>query len=278
MRFLLERTDIDRFRSIVTSRLGLHFDDSKQDFLAEVLQRRMEEAESDSAAVYLRRLTTSGEELRALAEKLTVCETFFFRYAGHFRAVAEVVIPWIRARDHRRQLRILSAGCASGEEAYSLAILLRNELPDLASWDISILGIDVNTAMLAKASRARYNAWALRDTGADIRATYFHSEGTQFALDSAVRSMVRFEERNLIDEDAPFWHPNAFDVVFCRNVTMYLTFESTRSVIARISQSLSPGGFLFMGHAETLRGLSQDFHLLHTHEAFYYQRRNDPAP
>jgi chemotaxis protein methyltransferase CheR len=85
--------------------------------------------------------------------------------------------------------------------------------------------------------------------------------------------MVRFEERNLIDEDPLFWQRNAFDVVFCRNMTMYLTFEATRSVIARIAQSLSPDGFLFMGHAETLRGVSQDFHLLHTHDSFYYQRR-----
>src|SRR5882724_813406 len=275
---ILERTDVELFRSIVTQRLGLYFDDGKLDFLAEVLLQQMENTKHSSGATYLRRLPTSAEELRAVAEKLTVCETYFFRYAGHFRALAEVVIPQIRARGQRRQLRILSAGCASGEEAHSLAMLLRDELPDLASWETSILGIDVNVSMLAKASRARYHAWALRDTSAGLLAKYFRKEGTDFLLDNGIRSMVRFEDRNLIEEDPLFWQRNAFDVVFCRNVTMYLTFEATRSLIARIALSLSPGGFLFMGHAETLRGVSQDFHLLHTNEAFYYQRRDGLTP
>ncbi len=247
MTLLMERTDIERFRSIVAQRLGLCFDDSKQGFLAEVLQQQMEASACGSGALYLRRLSASVEEMRAVAEKLTVCETYFFRYADHFRALAEVVIPQIRARGQRRQLRVLSAGCASGEEAYSLAILLCNELPDLASWHITILGIDINVAMLAKASRARYHAWALRDANADLRATYFRSEGTEFVLDSTIRSMARFEERNLVEDDPSFWQRDAFDVVFCRNVTMYLTFEATQSVIARIAQSLHPSGFLFMG-------------------------------
>ncbi len=272
----LERTDVERFRSIVARHLGLSFDDGKLDFLAQVLQDQMENTNS-SGATYLRWLSTSAEEMRAVAEKLTVCETYFFRYAGHFRAFAEVVIPQVRARSQRRQLRILSAGCASGEEAHSLAMLIRDEMPDLALWDITILGIDVNVSMLAKASRARYHAWALRDTSDGLRAKYFHREGPEFLLDSGIKSMVRFEERNLIDEDPSFWQQNAFDLVFCRNVTMYLTFEATRLVIARIAQSLSLGGFLFMGHAETLRGVSQDFHLVHTHDSFYYQRR-EPAP
>jgi len=106
------------------------------------------------------------------------------------------------------------------EEAHSLAMLLRDELPDLASWETSILGIDVNVSMLAKASRARYHAWALRDTSAGLRAKYFRKEGTDFLLDNGIRSMVRFEDRNLIEEDPLFWQRNAFDVVFCRNVTM----------------------------------------------------------
>src|SRR5258708_40085276 len=89
--------------------------------------------------------------------------------------------------------------------------------------------------------------------------------------------MVTFEERNLVDEGPLFWQRDAFDVVFCRNVTMYFTLEAARSVIARIAQSLTSGGFLFLGHAETLRGISQDFHLRHTHETFYYQRRDAHA-
>jgi chemotaxis protein methyltransferase CheR len=271
--------DIECFRGLVAERLGLHFEDSKLDFLADVLRQRMEATRCVHFSSYHQRITSSaGEpgEMRAVAEHLTICETYFFRYADQFRAFTETVVPdRIRARDHCRQLRILSAGCASGEEAYSVAMLIRDRLPDLASWDITIRGVDVNASMLEKASRGRYTTWSLRETPGDLRTKFFCADGRDFLLDGSVRSAVMFEERNLVEEDHLFWQRNAFDVVFCRNVTMYFTPEATRSVIGHITESLTPGGFLFMGHAETLRGTSQDFHLRHTHETFYYQRRED---
>ena len=267
-------TDIECFRSSVSQRLGLHFHDSKLDVLADVLRLRMEDTQCARFSDY-ERIFSCPKEIRAVAERLTVCETYFFRYAEHFRAFTEVVIPdRVRRQAHQRRLRILSAGCASGEEAYSLAILIRSGLPDLASWEITIQGIDVNAVMLKKAVRARYPAWSLRDTPDKLKARYFLSAGREFALDDAVKSMVTFEERNLVEEDRSFWQRDSFDAIFCRNVIMYFTPEATASVIKRISQSLLPGGFLFLGHAETLRGISRGFHLRHTHETFYYQRRD----
>ena len=271
----IDRAAVETFRSFVAQRLGLNFDDSKQDFLEDVLRQRMESTGCHRFWPYQQLVSSSEKELRAVAEQLTVCETYFFRYSDHFRVFTEVVVPErIRARDGRRELRILSAGCASGEEAYSLAILIREELPQLESWNITIQGIDVNPAVVARAVQAKYTTWSLRDTPANLRMAYFRNEGRDLMLNSAVRSMATFEERNLVDEDPLFWQGGAFDVVFCRNVIMYFTLEAARLVIARIAQSLAPGGFLFLGHAETLRGLSQDFHLRHTHETFYYQHRD----
>jgi len=275
----LDRVAVEQFRSLVAQRLGLNFDDNKQDFLEDVLRQRMDSTGCPLYWLYQQLIFSSEKELRAVAEQLTVCETYFFRYADHFRVFTEVVVPdRIRERNGRRELRILSAGCASGEEAYSLAILIREKLPELASWNIIIRGIDVNPSAVAKAVRAKYTTWSLRDTPPNFRTTYFHNEGRDVVLDAAVQSMVTFEERNLVDEDPLFWQRDAFDVVFCRNVTMYFTLEAARSVIERISQSLTSGGFLFMGHAETLRGISQDFHLRHTHETFYYQLRDAQEP
>ena len=269
--------EIEGFRALVARRLGLHFDEAKLDFLADVVQRRMEATGCRLFASYRKRVTSLADErdeMRALAEHLTVNETYFFRYAEHFRAFAEVVVPErIRARGHDRRLRILSAGCSSGEEAYSLAILIRDRFPQLASWDVKIHGIDVNASMVGKAARARYSAWSLRGTSADMQMRYFHRDGGGFDLDSAVKAAVTFEERNLVEDDPLFWQQDAFDAVFCRNVTMYFSSEITRCVIARIARSIAPGGFLFLGHAENLRGVSQEFHLRHTHETFYYQRR-----
>jgi chemotaxis protein methyltransferase CheR len=273
----LDTVDIECFRTLVARRLGLHFEDSKLDFLADILRQRMEATRCDLFSLYQRRIVSSAdehEEIGALAEQLTVNETYFFRYAEQFRAFAETVIPnRIEARGSDRRLRILSAGCASGEEAYSLAILIRDQLPELASWDVNIRGIDISAFMLEKALRARYSPWSLRETPAHLQKRYFRPDGRDFQLDNTLRPAVTFEERNLAEEDPLFWQCEAFDVIFCRNVTMYFTPEVTRGVIARIAQSLVPGGFLFLGHAETLRGVSQEFHLRHTHETFYYQRR-----
>ena len=256
--------------------MGLHFEDDKLDHLAEVLRNRVEDHGRGSAPAYLEQLAAGRrDELRTLARQLTVGETYFFRYNDHFRAFADVVLPdRMRHQQARRTLRILSAGCSSGEEAYTLAILVREHLPNPASWDVRILGVDINPTMVEKAARARYSAWSLRETPPGTRERYFRTCGRDFQLHDEVRTAVSFEERNLLDDDALFWQPDSFDVVFCRNVTMYFSPEVMRSVVARITRSLTVGGFLFLGHAETLRGVSQDHHLCHTHGTFYYQRRD----
>jgi len=278
MTTVLDRTDIERFRDIVARRFGLQHDNGKLDYLAEVLRHRMDATRIPRFDAYVEHLASSpgrSDELRALAAQLTVPETFFFRNTDNFRALAEHVLPErIRSRAREKRLRILSAGCASGEEPYSLAVLVREALPDLGSWDVKITGIDINPLVLSKAAAARYSTWSLRATSEDARRRYFREDGRDFVLDPAVRKMVTFEERNLVEEDPLFWQSSSYDLVFCRNVIMYFTPEVMREVVRRISQSLVPGGFLFLGHAETLRGLSQEFHLCHTHDTFYYQRRD----
>jgi chemotaxis protein methyltransferase CheR len=274
---VLDRTDVEQFRTIVARRLGLQYEDGRLDFLAEVARQHMESMGSARFESYLDRLNYSpkgSHEFQTLAEQLTVNETFFFRNADNFRAFAEFVLPErIRARTRERRLRILSAGCASGEEPYSLAVMVREALPDLGSWDVKILALDVSPVVLAKATQARYSAWSLRATSENAKRRYFREDGRDFVLDPAIQKMVTFEERNLVDEDPAFWQSLACDVVFCRNVLMYFTPDNARDVVSRITQALLPGGFFFLGHAETLRGLTQEFHLCHTHDTFYYRRR-----
>jgi chemotaxis protein methyltransferase CheR len=267
--------DVERLRAIVTRRLGLRFDEGKLGFLGEVLGRRAKDA-SRSVDAYLQRLDAGGEtrdEWRALIEELTVGETYFLRSADQLRAFSDIVLdPFARATE-LRPLRILSAGCASGEEAYSLAILARERLPEARLADVSIRAVDVNPVMLEKAARAKYSQWALRETSLDVKARWFKPDGRDFALDPLVRAMVSFEERNLTVDDPLFWRPEGFDVVFCRNVLMYFEPSVAQAAVARIAGSLAPGGLFFLGSAETLRGLSHSFHLRHTHDTFYYQRR-----
>jgi chemotaxis protein methyltransferase CheR len=271
--------DIEAFRELVMRKLGLFFDDAKADFLADILRQRMERTSCSHFAEYERRLTPltcRDAEIRALAEAMTIGETYFFRYPDHFKAIAEVALPaCVKARQEEgvRVLRILSAGCSSGEEAYSIAILIREMYPELAAWSVSILGIDINPAAIEKATNARYSQWSLRETSDERAAAHFEPAGRQLRVRESIRREVRFEQRSLADDDNLFWQASTFDIVMCRNVTIYFPLDVTRCVVARISRALRPGGFLFLGHAETLRGISTAFHLRHTHNTFYYQRR-----
>jgi chemotaxis protein methyltransferase CheR len=278
MSALPEPQDVERFHQFISRWLGFDTDDREMSMVAKLLRERSDK-KGASVETYLAQLEAPDpprDELRILAQELTVTETSFFRDTDQMRAFEEIALPdRLETRSHARNLRILSAGCASGEEAYSLAILVRN-CAQAEGWNMSIRGIDINTTMLKKAAAAHYSSWSLRQAQSALRTRYFRKEGRDFGLADEIRAMVTFEERNLTADDPAFWQPNAFDIVFCRNVMMYFTPEIARGVVARIARSLAPGGFLFVGHAETLRGLSQDFHLRHTHETFYYQRK-DPS-
>jgi len=264
----VSRADAQRFRDLIRGRLGLELDDAKLDELAELLCARAHARRASTASAYLE--DVDEEETAALAERLTVGETYFFRYRDQFAAFADAVLPAVLA-DARAPVRILSAGCATGEEAYSIAIVARERLGPHAP--VAIHAFDVNPAALVRAERARYSSWALRETPAALCSRYFAADGASFALEPDVRSAVTFERRNLLDADAAFWCAGAFDVVFCRNVLMYFAEDAMRAVARRLANATRPGGFLFLGHAETLRGVSNDFHLKHTHGTFYYERK-----
>lgn len=276
--------DIERFRRAVGNCLGLHFDAAAQEFLAAVLCRRLD-AVGQPLDRYLDRLEAGAcaDETGALALELTVSETYFFRYREQLRAFAELALPnRMASQSAVKRLRILSAGCASGEEAYSLAVLIRDVVD--RSWDVTILGVDVNPTNVKKATDGRYSAWALRETPADVQQRWFKPDGREFVLDDALRIAVRFEVHNLAKDAPSFLQPETYDVVFFRNVLMYFTPEQARAVITRLERALKPGGYLFLGHAETLRGLSHRFHIQQTHGTFYYQRADPiessamPAP
>jgi len=271
--------DLERFRGAILQSMGLHFDDGKLGLLSEVLRRRLSKRRA-SGELYLAELETNpaAEEWRALAEELTVTETYFFRNPNQFDALAGTVIPDRIARHGApRTLRFLSAGCSSGEEAYTLAIVGLEALHK-PGWDVAVRAADLNPVQLGKAQRARYADWALRETSDDRRRRWFVADGRDMTLLPQVRERVTFEIANLADPDHVLWRDSRYDAVFCRNVLMYFSAEQRRAVIARLTQALMPGGYLFLGHAESLSGLTDAFHLCHTHETFYYQRKEEGAP
>lgn len=267
--------DVARFRDAIAARLGLVFDEHRVHSLIDVLNARLR-ATGLNAATYLATLNdlSRHSETSALAQALTVPETYFFRNADQFTALKEAVLPNVLGRAAGRPLSILCAGCATGEEPYSIAMLL-HEFGVLLPG--SIVAIDVNPEALRKARAGRYSSWALRETPAAMKQRWFRTAGREHILDEELRGRVRFEERNLAQPQPDLWRPDSYDIIFFRNVLMYFAADTTRHVLSRMTAALRPGGYLFLGHAETLRGLSNDFHLLHTHETFYYQRHADLA-
>ncbi|MCE9582139.1 MAG: methyltransferase domain-containing protein [Planctomycetes bacterium] len=268
------RRELEVFGAFVARTLGLHFDETRTTQLEEALIRRAAETGFREAGAYVAALPTRDvrEEARAIAGSLTVGETYFFRNSDQFRALTEVALPARRSAGSS-PVRILSAGCATGEEPYTLAMLARES----GEGPVRLHALDVNPAAIEKARRGVYSPWSLRETSREMKDKYFRPAGKDFRLVDEILGDVQFEEANLAVDDPRFWRPGSWDVVFCRNVIMYFSPETQKAVVSRIAASLAPGGFLFLGHAETLRGLSQDFHLRQSHETFYYQRKERGA-
>jgi chemotaxis protein methyltransferase CheR len=261
---------VERFRAILANQLGLAFEEERLGQLAEVLIARAATRGGDTGA-YLDELERQPTllEQSCIAREITVAETYFFRHGQQFDAVRSLLL---REFWGAGPPRVLSAGCASGDEAYSLVMLMRELWPDREPY---VVAVDLNPAILERAREARYSEWALRETPPHVVARWFRREGREYVVDDKIRRAVRFVRANLAGDESELLAPASFDIVFCRNVLMYFTPEKFRSAVRQLARALVPEGYLFMGSAETLRGISQDFHLCHTHGAFYYQRKSD---
>lgn len=266
-----------RFRNRLESLLGLVFPEGHQGLLNEVLHKR---AGRRPVSEYLGELEAGydEEEIARLATEITVGETLFFRHAKQLQTLVQWALPErLKARQTVQRLSILSVGCSSGEEPYSLAMLLRHHF-SLQDWKVQVLGVDVNRKALAAARRGSYSNWSVRETPDHLLKRWFHPKGGQFLLDKNILEFVQFEERNLNLSNSDLWLPGRWDVIFCRNMLMYFAPEKARQLVDHFARSLAEGGFLFLGPAENLRGISEKFSLFYRDESFYYQLCPEPAP
>ncbi|GAA3196428.1 CheR family methyltransferase [Dactylosporangium siamense] len=269
--------DIVRLRELLSTRLGMTFDDKRDPQLAEVLKARATQ-HGLTGRGYLDRLGTAwNNELAALAEAVTINETYFFRNIEQFNVLAEVVLPArVRARSGERRLRLLSVGCSTGEEAYTLAMVAAERIDP--AWDVSIVGLDVNRAALRVAAAGRYSRWSLRETPAAAQHRWFRTVADGVEIDERLRGRVRFLEYNAANDDPLLFAPDTYDVVFCRNLLMYLTPPTVAAAVARITRALAPGGYLFLGHTDSLGTRPTALTVQHTHGTFYYQKAATVPP
>ncbi len=247
---------LDNLRDLVSNELGLNFPPARAADLQRGLASAARELKLpgvDELALWLR--SASGPARSALlARHLTVGETYFYRHRSLFDALEERILPdVIRAkRPARKRLRLWSAACCTGEEAYSLAIAVSRTLPDLSEWDVSIIGTDANTRFLQKAEKGVFGAWSFRETPPAFRERYFsRCAGDQWQVRPEIRRLVTFSQTNLADELSPDSRFRGSDIIFCRNALIYFTPEQATRLIARLASCLPDGGWLMTAPSET---------------------------
>ncbi len=274
-RAVVDEALLARFEARVAELLGLRPEPRHRQELERALARRARASGAASPQAYVATLGSSRAEVAALAAELTVGETFFFRHAEQFAALEEEVVPALvedALRARRTTLRVLSAACATGEEAYTLALVLESALEAYTDGPrLELTAIDVDPAALARARAGRYERWSLRGAADPRLATALLPDGAGFRVASPLREAVAFEQRNLVDPDPAFWAPARFDLIWCRNALMYFTDPARRGVLARLSRALRPGGYLFLGHAESPRGVQARYGVRRRRGCVYYR-------
>jgi chemotaxis protein methyltransferase CheR len=271
-----------RLKEHVIAATGLAYYQDKDGELATHLAHRMTDLRIASCDAYLARLADgrAGEqEFDSLAVNLTIGETFFFRHRELFDALKSTVIPAILRRNaDSRRLRVWSAGCSIGAEAYSLSILLAREFEaELAGWDVSILGTDINREFLVQAQRGEFSEWAFRTTTPDLRTTCFLPAGSHWRIREAYRQGVSFQYHNLVQHPFPSLVNNlaAFDLILCRNVMIYFDPQIAARLASQFHDCLVPGGWLAVGHAEPNVDLFRAFRTVNGAGVVLYQRTAD---
>ncbi|MFO0831351.1 MAG: protein-glutamate O-methyltransferase CheR [Phycisphaerales bacterium] len=250
-----------QMRTLIYTRSGIYFPDTKKYVLESRLTQRLIELELEDFEQYYMFLSTGpyqSDEFQEMFNRITINETSFFRNEPQLDVFEKQVLPeLLEARKNTRRLRLWSAACSSGEEPYTLAILLHRTLgARLAEWNIEVLGTDISEKVLEVATSAEYSDYAVRTTPALVKQRYFTQEGGKWMLTPAIRNMVNFQLHNLKDKLGSRRF-GTFDVIFCRNVLIYFDDPMKDAVVSTFFDQLAPDGTLFIGHSETIRGTSQ---------------------
>jgi chemotaxis protein methyltransferase CheR len=261
-------------RDLIRDYCGIYFDDGSRYILEKRLSRRVRKLHLSSFRDYFRHLLydrNRKEELTSIIDILTVNETYFFREKNQLKTFSEEVLPELQETNkNTKRLRIWSAGCSTGEEPYTLAMLIL-EKGSFHDWTIEILGSDINQRVLQVARRGTYRKNSFRTIEEYFLDKYFVEENGFFRISDNVKQQVNFNLLNLLD---PYKVQlvGKMDVIFCRNVLIYFDLLSRKKVVDVFSERLAEGGYLLLGHAESLINISTAFKLKHFQHDMLYQK------
>ena len=263
------------FRSFLYEAAGIYFHDNNKERLLRHIAERMGATGKTDPLAYLSLLRGSrgpGGELWQFFNQVTVNETYFFREPGQFDILRDRVLPQLfqRRRDERRAgVTLWSAACSSGEEAYSLAILMKECFPgELAT--TKILGLDINSEVVDRARKGMYNEYSIRHCSEQQRSSYFKKSGNQFELVPYLRRLATFQIANLMDGTSLLGLGRP-DLILCRNVLIYFDKASKSKVLHNLAGLLLPPGYLFLSQSEALFNIDHRFELVHFFKSFAYR-------
>ena len=248
---MLSETDLFQVRSLIEERSGMVFDHSRARFFTNRVREYLEVKGLARASELMRRIKASNADYDEFLERVLTQETSFFRYPAIFQALEQRVLPEVQARKfwtNPRRIRVWSAGCSTGEEPYSIAISICQALEGAETWDARVLATDISRNALSIASSGRYLRRELTYMGLDRLERYFERCGGEYVVRPRIRQMVEFAPLNL----AQMVYMGRFDCIFCMNVLIYFSESLRANLIRRFVEYLEPGGYLFLGHAESV--------------------------
>lgn len=266
--------DFLKFREFFYRKTGIQFDDSKRYFVDKRLVERIEATDSGSFRSYfvMLRFEASGAELQTLVNLMTVNETYFFREEYQFECLVHSILAEIT---HRKTdgapIRIWSVPSSTGEEPYSIAIYLLEHWPGIEKWDVEIISSDIDTEVLSRARRGQFSPRSVQHLPAHLLEKYFRPKGEGYRMNAELRQAVEFTRVNLM-EPADVRSYREFDVIFCRNLLIYFDDLSRRQAAETFFDALKPGGFLCLGHSESMSRISSLFQIRKFPEAIVYQK------
>ncbi len=271
--YLLTPNEFDLFRKLIYKKVGISLADGKRNLVQSRLRKRLAHHQLSSYQAYYDLLINTPEtdcEWTDFINCVTTNKTDFYREAHHFKFVAEQFIPEVTARAKTAmgspRIRVWHAGCSSGEEPYTLAITLQEALQGRGTWDVKQLASDIDTQVLAHAEAGVYDLDRVAPIPQPLLSKYF-LRGTgpnsgRVRAKSILRDQIAFRQINLLNSPWPFSAKTQFDIIFCRNVVIYFDKPTQLRLVDRFTQVLRPGGYLFLGHSESLLGISDAFESL----------------
>jgi len=267
--------DFQKFREFFYRKTGILFEDSKRYFVDKRLVERIKATGHSNFRSYFTfmRFQASGEELQALTNAMTVNETYFFREEYQFKCLVNSMLPEIVQRKRPGQtIRIWSIPSSSGEEPYSIALYLTEYWPDIAHWDVELISSDIDTNILKKAREGRYSARSVQHLPAKLLQKHFRRlPDGDYQISDDFRQAVEFTRVNLNDpaDTRPY---RGFDVIFCRNLLIYFDDLSRRQAAEVFFDALNPGGFICLGHSESMSRITSVFKVRKFPDAIVYQK------